>query len=112
MYTVEKSPPLLFNGVAQAKREKEFFLDSSLGEIISLPIKDGESIKKSDAIATYTNRLLQEEVESQKDNFEKLKVSLNNAKLNLRNAENKKRKTKVRINFFYKNQIKKIRTLV
>ncbi|MBZ4226411.1 hypothetical protein LAE98_30985 [Bacillus wiedmannii] len=93
LFTVEKTPKLLFKGVSQAEYMEEFYFDPNLGELDSFLVKDGQSVKKFDVIATYKNPLVQEEFENQKVELERLKISVVNAKENLNNAE--KRKIKI-----------------
>ena len=98
LFSVEKSPALLFKGVSQSENVEEYYLESDLGEIESISVKNGQLVKKNDVIATYKNIVLQEEVGSQYDNLERLRLSLNNAKENLKNAEGKRENIKTKIN--------------
>ncbi len=98
LYTVEKTPNLLFSGFSQAKNMEEFYYEPNLGEIEEILVHNGQAVKETDIIAVYKNNDMKEEEENLQDNLKLLSLSLENAKENLNNAKQKKEKIKTQIN--------------
>ena len=87
---IEKSAPLLFNGVAQPKESRTFTLDPTLGTIETINVQNNQQVKAGDVLATYKNQTIEEQVSQQEQALNKLNLAVSNAQSGYNSAVNKK----------------------
>lgn len=87
---IEKSAPLLFNGVAQPKESRTFTLDPTLGTLETIHVKNNQQVKAGDVLATYKNQTIEEKVSQQEQDLNKLNLAVSNAQSGYNSAVNKK----------------------
>lgn len=87
---IEKSAPLLFNGVAQPKESRTFTLDPTLGTIETIHVQNNQQVKAGDVLATYKNQTIEEQVSQQEQALNKLNLAVSNAQSGYNSAVNKK----------------------
>ena len=87
---IEKSAPLLFNGVAQPKESRTFTLDPTLGTLETIHVKNNQQVKAGEVIATYKNETIADQVTQQEQGLNKLNMAVSSAQNGYNSAVNKK----------------------
>ena len=87
---IEKSAPLLFNGVAQPKESRTFTLDPTLGTLETIHVKNNQQVKAGEVIATYKNETIADQVTQQEQGLNKLNMVVSSAQNGYNSAVNKK----------------------
>ena len=87
---IEKSAPLLFNGVAQPKESRTFTLDPTLGTLETIHVKKNQQVKAGEVIATYKNETIADQVTQQEQGLNKLNMAVSSAQNGYNSAVNKK----------------------
>lgn len=90
--TVKLAEPLVFNGTVSASKTERFALDQSKGTLTGILVTNGQEIKANTPLLSYQNDTMQQQVDQEEQQVDKLSLAVTTAQQNLDSAYAKKQK--------------------
>lgn len=98
IYQVGTTDPLVFSGTVKAENTESIYLDTILGEITEIHVKDGQSVANGDALITYENDAIKGEITEAKRTQERSVTNISNAKEDITLVTERKNKAEQQLN--------------